>query len=283
MIKILSAGYCSSIQDAGRFGFRHLGVPVSGCMDLTSYNLANALLNNSPTCSVIESTYIGPRIQFLASTYVAVTGAQCQLLLNSHCVSINTVLSIKKGDILEVGKTRLGCRNYLSILDGFNHEKTLNSQSQYKGITRYNQLQNNHVIPTNQSNRVIRNRASVQLNKQLFNSYLIPTLKGPEFSLLSKQTKTKLFSQSFSLSSQSNRMAFLFNQDLPAGTDEIITSSVQPGTVQLTPSGKVIVLMRDAQTTGGYARILQLTNLAISQLSQLPVNSKFRFMPIKKP
>jgi biotin-dependent carboxylase-like uncharacterized protein len=277
MIKILSTGFYSSIQDAGRFGFRHLGVPVSGCMDLYSFNLANALLNNSPDCSVIESTFIGPNIEFLSSTYIAITGAQCHLLINSVPVSINSVIKINKGDILEMGKTFHGSRNYLSVIDGFDCENRLNSQSQYNGLTHHALIQKNQIIACNQTNRTIKNRTSVTVNHSLFNSELLTVLKGPEFNLLTDKIKNILFSRSFTLSSQSNRMAYLFNQDFQIGTSEIITSSVQPGTVQLTPSGKIIILMRDAQTTGGYSRILQLTNLSISQLAQLPFNHNIRF------
>ena len=277
MIKILSIGFHSSIQDAGRYGFRHLGIPVSGCMDLNSFNLANALLNNSSDCSVIESTFIGPTIEFLSSTYIAITGAQCHLLLNSVPVSINSVLKIEKGDILEFGKTTLGCRNYLSIIDGFDCEDILNSQSQYNGVTRHTLLQKNQIIVCNQTNRSIKNRAIVKINHSFFNTKLLTVLKGPEFNLLKNEIKNRLFSKSFTLSSQSNRMAFLFNQDLSIGIKEIITSSVQPGTVQLTPSGKIIILMRDAQTTGGYSRILQLTEQSISQLAQLSFNQNIKF------
>ncbi len=277
MIKILSTGFYSSIQDAGRFGSRHLGVPVSGCMDLYSFNLANALLNNSSDCSVIESTFIGPTIKFLSPTYIAITGAQCHLLLNSKPIQINTVLQICKGDILQIGKTIHGCRNYLSIIDGFDCEIILDSQSQYNGLTKSSTLQKNQIIVINKTSRTIKNRTTVKLSQNLFTHEKLVAFKGPEFCLLTDELKHKIFSSNFNLTSQSNRMAYLFKQDIPYGINDIITSSVQAGTVQLTPSGKIIILMRDAQTTGGYARVLQLPEQSISQLAQLPFNKKIKF------
>ncbi len=281
MIKILSTGLYTSIQDAGRFGFRQLGVPVSGCMDLYSYNLANALLNNSPSCSVVESTIIGPRIEFLDSTYIAITGAKCQLLHNNHAAPINTVLKVNKGDVIDMGKTTIGCRNYLAVANGFATESILNSQSQYHGVTKLPTLQKNQIIASYPSTRIIKNRTSIQFLSSHFNTNHLTVTKGPEFNLLTNHHVKKLFSMTFRLSSQSNRMASLFTNELDFGIQEIITSSVQPGTVQLTPSGQLIVLMRDAQTTGGYSRILQLTDKAISQLAQLSYNSKIKFHLIK--
>ncbi len=277
MIKILSTGFYSSIQDAGRFGSRHLGVPVSGCMDLYSFNLANALLNNPSDCSVIESTFIGPTIKFLSSTYIAITGAQCHLLLNSKSIPINTVIKICKGDILQMGKIIHGCRNYLSIIDGFDCERILDSQSQYNGLTSSSILQKNQIIVINQTNRVIKNRTTVKFNQNIFTHKNLIAFKGPEFYLLTDELKHKVFSINFNITSQSNRMAYLFKHGISHGINDIITSSVQPGTVQLTPSGIIIVLMRDAQTTGGYARILQLPEQSISQLAQLPFQKKIKF------
>lgn len=277
MIKILSTGLSSSIQDLGRFGLRHYGVPVSGCMDLISFQLANSLLNNSKKCSVIETTYLGPTIEFLTDTYIAITGAHCQLTLNSHTTSINKVIDIKRGDVLQIGKTLIGTRNYLAIVDGFDAETYSNSQSQLSNITKHSTLQINQVIKSNKSRRKIVNRTSIKFNKSYFKAFGVSVFKGPEFKLLPNTMQKLLLSNRFEISPQSNRMSFLLNHNYKIHAKEIITSAVQPGTIQLTPSGKLIILMRDCQTTGGYARVLQLTSKSISQLSQLPPKSKINF------
>jgi allophanate hydrolase subunit 2 len=101
--------------------------------------------------------------------------------------------------------------------------------------------------------------------------------KGPEFEMLPLEMQKELFKSPFKINPQSNRMACLLDSQTIFSAQEIITSAVQPGTVQLTPSGKIIVLMRDAQTTGGYARIFQLTEMAINILAQKPAGSKVMF------
>jgi allophanate hydrolase subunit 2 len=95
---------------------------------------------------------------------------------------------------------------------------------------------------------------------------------GPEWEMLSQEARLSLLSSAFSVHPDSNRMAVRLDPAAPSGTvgavAEILTGPVQPGSVQWTPSGRVLVLMRDAQTTGGYARILQLGERALHTLGQ---------------
>jgi allophanate hydrolase subunit 2 len=103
--------------------------------------------------------------------------------------------------------------------------------------------------------------------------------KGPEYHNLSKEQKELIFSKIIEIDSMNNRMGYqLKSQVLPTNKSEIITSSIIPGTVQLTPSGELIILMRDCQTTGGYSRILQLTDMAINQMAQKKSGDKFKFV-----
>jgi len=101
--------------------------------------------------------------------------------------------------------------------------------------------------------------------------------EGPEFYKLSQTLDYQLKHAEFSLSTSLNRMAYQIQERLANDLEEIITGPVLPGTVQFTPAGKMIVLMRDAQVTGGYPRILQFSEKSINQLSQMRVKSKFTF------
>jgi len=93
-----------------------------------------------------------------------------------------------------------------------------------------------------------------------------------------KKQREFLFSEKFEIDTLNNRMGYqLKNKFPPIKNSEIITSTIIPGTVQLTPSGKLIIMMRDCPTTGGYPRILQLTDMAINQLAQKKTNDYFKF------
>ena len=113
------------------------------------------------------------------------------------------------------------------------------------------------------------------------NTLEIEVFKGPEFDMLSDLEKEELFIRYFSISNNNNRMACQLNEIFENKLQPIITSLVIPGTVQLTPSGKLIILMRDCQATGGYPRVLQLSEIAINVLSQKFTNDKIQFKLLK--
>ena len=120
--------------------------------------------------------------------------------------------------------------------------------------------------------------AKIKVKESHFNTKKLEVTKGPEFSRLSKKQRERLFKTKFKIDHLNNRMGYqLANSFPPMKESEIITSVTIPGTVQLTPSGRLIVMMRDCPTTGGYARILQLTDMGINQLAQKRENDVFRF------
>jgi allophanate hydrolase subunit 2 len=117
----------------------------------------------------------------------------------------------------------------------------------------------------------------VKVRKTYFSSVTLEVTPGPEFHLLSKLFQQRICETKGIIQTESNRMAYLLKGFEGFSAHEIITAPVQPGTVQLTPSGKCVILMRDAQTTGGYARILQLTEGAINVLAQKRAGEQVQF------
>jgi allophanate hydrolase subunit 2 len=139
----------------------------------------------------------------------------------------------------------------------------------FKGITKQFVINKNDLLPiTGTSKILIKKNASLKIGQKYFNSEQLEVFEGPEFRKLSKSQQELLLSKTFMVSKDNNRMAYQFEETLENDLDSIVTSAVLPGTVQLTPSGKLIVLMRDCQTTGGYPRVLQLKESAIDVLSQ---------------
>ena len=124
-------------------------------------------------------------------------------------------------------------------------------------------------------------KESLKLDKSIYDTPTLNVYLGPEFYKLSKTIQYQLFNAEFSLSSIQNRMAYQVQEKLSNELDEIITGPVLPGTIQFTPSGKMIVLMRDAQVTGGYPRILQLSENSINVLAQKRTKSRIKFKLIE--
>lgn len=277
--EVITSGIYSTIQDNGRYGFRDIGVPVSGFMDCQSANLANAMLNNPPDSAVIESAIVGPSIKFHQHTYVVISGAQCEAMQNEKKVVANTVLEINKGDVLKIGRIFSGKWLYLAVAGGFQTERILGSRSFYKDISAYEKLQKGQILELTGDFPTIENRTHIK-SADTKKIQSLEVYKGPEFDFLSKNVRHLLFSESFRLSAACNRMAYKMEKQTLIAAKEITTSSVQPGTVQLTPDGELIVLMRDCQTTGGYSRVLQLSDSALCRLAQKTTSETIRFVSV---
>ena len=267
MLKVLKSGFYTTIQDFGRLGYRNMGVPVSGVMDSVSVKKANILLENKPSDPVLEITMTGPTLLFETPTYICLSGAQMSPTLNNQPIENYKVIKVEAGDILSYGKLENGFRAYLAVKNGFQGEKKLGSCSQYFPVTAKKCLKDGDEMGYDTIQKYNPVISELKLENHL-NEKQIEVHKGPEFSLLSDVHLEQLFSKSFTVSEKNNRMAYQLAEEIASHSESILTSGTLPGTVQLTPSGRVIILMKDGQTTGGYPRILQLSQKSISVLAQ---------------
>lgn len=269
MIKVLKSGFFSTIQDCGRFGYRSFGVPVSGAMDSYSSEFANQLLGNDKKSAVLEMTMIGAELQFLEPTVIAITGANMDPKLNGRAIQMFKSIDVNTNDIISFGKAQTGFRTYLAIKEGFTSEIVLGSRSMAKEITNAFRILKGDLLEfSNGLANGNHKNAKLNYNPSYLETDVLEVTKGPEFSKLSKTQQSLIFQKDFVVSKYNNRMAYQLLPEFSNSLNPILTAPVLPGTVQLTPSGQLIILMRDCQTTGGYPRILQLTENAINSLSQ---------------
>ena len=279
MIKVLKSGFYTTIQDKGRVGFASLGVPVSGAMDSYSSDLANLILNNSLDCALIEITLGGCKFQFLSETTMCISGGDFSPTINNQPILLNSKISIQKNDILSFGKVNFGVRCYVAVKGGLLSDIKLGSRSSFKNITSNFLLKSGVFLPiSNLKVDLGTSSSQVKVNKNHFESKIMECFKGPEFEALDIHQQKILFKTVFSVSKDINRMGYKLNEILENKIPSILTSAVLPGTVQLTPSGKLIVLMRDCQVTGGYPRVLQVSDESINRLSQKMTADKIQFI-----
>jgi len=278
MLKVLKAGLYTSIQDLGRCGFMKYGVPISGAMDQYAATKANLLLNNKPNFAVIECTQIGPKLLFNQATQIAICGANITANINQHKVSLNSLINIEVGDILNFGALIYGYRTYIAVKGGFETEQILESNSYYQPITNNNILvKDDEIAYKAYASITEKSNSAIAVNVKHFSNQIIQVHKGPEFDLLDKEQQDFLLSANFHIAIN-NRMAYQLKEQLANSLPSILTSAILPGTVQLTPLGKIIILMRDAQTTGGYPRILNLPENSINTLSQKKLGDVVKFV-----
>lgn len=277
MIKVLKAGFYSTVQDQGRYGYRNFGVPVSGVMDSYSGEFANRLLGNDIDCAVLEMTMIGAELQFLKPTTIVITGANMRPVLNGNAIEMFKSILVKANDIISFRHAEGGFRTYLAVKGGLLSDFVLGSRSMAKEITTTVKIAKNDIIEYSSfSNIVNQKNAKLKYNSSHFKTDILEASRGPEFHNLSKEQQLLICKQDFKISKYNNRMAYQLIPEFKNNLAPILTAPVLPGTVQLTPSGQLIVLMRDCQTTGGYPRIFQLTENSVNVLSQKATGNTLR-------
>ena len=273
MIKVIQPGLFTTIQDGGRHGYRNIGIPTSGFMDQESAWAANKIVNNDREESLIEITLKGPTLLFNNNCTISITGGDFNPLINGMPIKMYESINVKLGDTLKINNTKNGARCYLAISGGLDVKSIFGSKSFLSNITESYYLRKGDEIKIsdNFNNKILKkNKLKFKLNRSM------DVFKGPEFDLLSIKVKNILFENEFTIRSNS-RMAYNLDEKAQIGIKSIISSPVMPGSVQLTPSGKIIILHRDCQTIGGYPRILQLDTNSLNNLSQLKSNDKIKF------
>ncbi|WP_299433045.1 biotin-dependent carboxyltransferase family protein [uncultured Maribacter sp.] len=276
MLKVLEQGLFTTLQDQGRFGFKDKGVPVSGSMDTYTTKAINTLLENASNAAVLEITMTGPTLEFKAPTYICIGGANFVVALNNEPISLYKIYKVKAGDVLSYGKLNLGFRGYLGIKGGFKSTVILNSSSYYYPITKSRCVKKGEELDYEECQDFNPKISEIKISS-ILNKNILEIAKGPEYNLLNPSQIQQIFTTIFSISNQNDRMAYQLQENIEGISYSMLTSATFPGTIQLTPSGKLIILMKDGQTTGGYPRILQLTDRAICVLAQKKYGDTVRF------
>ena len=208
MIEVISSGYFTTIQDSGRKTHRHLGVPISGPMDLNSFYLANLLLPGLNSDSVFECTLIGPKLKLNCNSRFVITGAKFDSYLDNEPVENNKVYSFRAGQILKVGRVKAGLRCYLKFEGTFKIPKILNSKSFFYPITKSISINDGEkyefISKTQDINSKIIN---LKISENAFSKKTLFARPGPDWNMLTGEIKKQILSDIFLIKSQ-NRMGY---------------------------------------------------------------------------
>ncbi len=287
-IEIISSGLQTTIQDLGRVGWRHMGVPESGGADKFSLKLANFILGKPLNSPVLECTLTGPILKFSKSYSIAVTGADMNPKINNEEVEMNQVIEVKPNDVLSMDNCFKGCRSYISVSEEILSEDFLGSTSTYLpaklgGIGGL-PLKEGSVINTKPCKLETTSLTEIdfKLGIQFKNEWNIKVIRGPEYDLIKEKSKEIIFSSIFTVSNDSNRMG---NRLLGVKVDitknnQMVSCPMIPGTIQCPENGLPIILGCDSQTLGGYPRILQIAATDLHLIGQLRPNDSVSFKMI---
>jgi antagonist of KipI len=274
-------GIMTTVQDLGRNGFRSFGVNPNGAMDKTAVRLINILLQNDENEAVLEIHFPAPKLRFEQDAIIAIGGADFGAKLNDKPIENWRCVLIKKGSLLEFSKKISGARCYLSVKGGFEAKTWLRSASTNLTANIGKLLKQNDSVKF-KSIKQIANLKSKIANSLLPYYSKFPTVRivaGAEFENLTALSEQNLLKKSFTISNQSDRMGFRLEGEplYLLDSQELISSAVNFGTIQLLPNGQMIILMADHQTTGGYPRIAHVISADLPLLAQLNPNDKVAF------
>jgi antagonist of KipI len=284
---IKKEGILTTVQDLGRNGFRRFGINPNGAMDKTVARLINILLGNDEAEAVIEMHFPAPEFVFEKETFFALGGANFDAKLNDEPVENWQIHFAESESVLTFSGKTSGNRCYLAVKDGFKIEKWLDSTSTNltAKIGGFNgrKLEKDDRINFNQLQITNYKLPNIKISNSLIPFYSrFPTvriIKGAEFESLTALSEQQFLNETFTISKDSNRMGFrLEGKPLYLlEKQELVSSAVDFGTIQLLPDGKMITLMADHQTTGGYPRLGNIISVDLPLIAQLGANDKIGF------
>jgi antagonist of KipI len=285
-VEVLKAGVSDSIQDEGRFGYQHVGINPTGAMDVSAMIVANALVGNKLNEAVIEIRFPASTLYFNQSALIALSGADFSAKLNGESIPVNQPVFVRSKSELKFTRLLKGNFLYLAIHGGLECSTWLGSTST-----------NTKALLGGIEGRVIRKHDYVSFKKEISegdtfvfpwrartdelysDSGIIRCVEGNEFDWLSDKSQKDLLKTKFKIKSTSDRMGYQLqgvklNKKIK---NELLSTAVDYGTVQLLPAGDLIVLMADHQTTGGYPRVAHVIRGDRATFAQHTLNEKFTF------
>ncbi|MDG4836002.1 biotin-dependent carboxyltransferase family protein [Micromonospora sp. WMMD967] len=276
-IEVLRAGALTTVQDLGRPGWAHLGVPRSGALDPAALRLANRLVGNPEHAAGLEITLTGCTLRLTRATTVALTGAEVTVQAGARPADTGRPLTVPAGTVLRIGPARQGVRSWLAVAGGIDVTPVLGSRATdtLSGLGPP-PLRDGDRLPLGQP---FGAPAPVDLTV-----YPTPppelrlTLRlGPRDDWFTSTALDRLFGTAYTLSPVSNRVgARLAGAPLPrAVAGELPSEGIVLGAVQVPADGQPLIFLADHPTTGGYPVVGVVTD--VTPLAQARPGTTVRF------
>jgi allophanate hydrolase subunit 2 len=315
-IRVERPGALTTVQDGGRPGLAHLGVPRSGALDPAAHRLANRLVGNPETAPVLETTLTGVTLAFDGFTgplAVAVTGAAAPVTVDGRPAAPGTVIAVSPGQVLDVGRARAGVRSYVAVAGGLAVPVTLGSAStdllSGLGPARLTAGQNLAVGRAGQNLAVAPSPGPPPAGPppawpappvpappvpaptgpappgppdpypEPARSIELPARLGPRDRWLAPAGRATLAQEAFTVAIASNRIGLRLEGPpvRSAAEGELPSEGIVWGAVQLLPDGGLVVFLADHPTTGGYPVVAVVDPAGFSACAQAAPGTEVRF------
>jgi biotin-dependent carboxylase-like uncharacterized protein len=298
-INVISAGIATTIQDMGRPGYYHLGIPMGGAMDRLALRTANLLVGNEEDAAGLESVFVGPELEFNEDAMVAVCGAELPPKVDGEPRETWTAFPVKAGQVLSFDFLKSGARAYIAISGGINTPPMLGSRSTYAigalGGIEGRAVQPGDTLPLGKGAKPVGEGLSVpqDLRRGPGNPAELRVLPGLYWHRITEQAQKDFFDDTWKVANEADRMGYRFQggrklefvereQPFGAGADPSnITDACYPyGSVQVPSGTEPIVLHRDAVSGGGYFMIGTVISADMDLIGQLQPHTPTRFVKV---
>ncbi|MDE0309060.1 MAG: biotin-dependent carboxyltransferase family protein [Acidiferrobacterales bacterium] len=298
-IKFISPGLATSVQDLGRPGYYHLGIPISGGMDRVAVRSANLLVGNPEDAAVLECVFMGPEVEFTRDAVVSVTGAEIPPTVDGETKETWTSFSVKSGQVLSFGYLKSGARAYIAISGGIDVPIVLGSRSTYSlgalGGFNGRNLQAGDEVAIGTSSGIVKEGRTVpkRLRRELASTAELRMLPGLYWHRITDESKSTFFEDVWIVASEADRIGYRFKngrslefnerkQPFGAGSDpsNIVDGCYPYGSIQVPGGTEPIVLHRDAVSGGGYFMIGTVISADMDLIGQLQPNMPTQFVNV---
>jgi biotin-dependent carboxylase-like uncharacterized protein len=298
-IKVNAPGLATTVQDLGRPGYYHLGIPLSGGMDRFALRAANLLVGNDEGAAVLEAVFMGPELEFTADATVAVAGAELPPKVNGEARETWTSFRVKAGQVLSFDFLKKGARAYIAISGGIEVPVVLGSRSTYAlgalGGHEGRKLQAGDQLPVGSISKSVRDGTSVPaaLRRGPGSAVELRMLPGLYWHRITDGAGQKFFEDTWKVAPEADRIGYRFKggkalEFVPrtppfgAGSDpsNIVDACYPYGSVQVPGGTEPIVLHRDAVSGGGYFMVGTVISADMDLIGQLQPHTPTRFVKV---
>jgi biotin-dependent carboxylase-like uncharacterized protein len=300
-IRVLKPGLATTVQDLGRPGYYHIGIPLSGGMDRHALAAANLLVGNPEGAAVLEAVFMGPELEFTADATIAVTGADLPPKLDGVPRETWTSFKVKRGQILSFDFLKQGARAYIAVSGGIDVPVVLGSRSTYAlgalGGFKGRKLEAGDDLPVGSDSTSVKEGRTVARQLRGLPGAMPTELRvmpGLYWHRITEAAGQGFFADTWKVAPEADRIGYRFKGGKPlefvpreppfgAGSDPSnITDACYPyGSIQVPGGTEPIVLHRDAVSGGGYFMVGTIISADMDLIGQLQPNTQIRFVKVE--
>ncbi|MFF0385578.1 biotin-dependent carboxyltransferase family protein [Streptomyces sp. NPDC004286] len=251
---VVRAGALTTVQDRGRPGHAHLGVPRSGALDPPAAALVNRLVGNTPEAAVLETTLDGCAVRARSAVTVAVGGAPCPVRVGGRPAPWGAPVRVAAGEVLEVGTAVAGVRTYVAVSGGVAVEPVLGSRATdlLSGLGPP-PLADDVVLPLGPPTAAPA-RLDTAPQPAPPAELVLRVTPGPREDWFTPRALGTLTSRTYRVSPASNRIGLRTEGPTleRARSGELPSEGMVWGAIQVPPDGLPLIFLADHPTTGGY-------------------------------